>query len=41
MYVYMYVCLYVCYDEMRRVVRIESRGNWHKFVSIYKCFIEF
>jgi hypothetical protein len=41
MYVCKCVCLYVYYDEMRRVVMIESGGNWHKFVSICKCFIEF
>jgi len=33
--------LELCYDEMSRVVRNESGGNWHKFGSICKCFIEF
>lgn len=32
--------LELCYDEPRRVVRIESGGNWHMFVSICECFID-
>jgi hypothetical protein len=33
--------LELCYDEMSKFVKIESGRNWHKFVSICKCFIEF